>query len=110
MDFNKIVKWGKSALRVFKYKVRYRNQLKFDCSKSRKPVYFGKGVDISIDKDCSLQIGGGTYLSDNCRIVVMDSSNPAVIGSKNYFGIRHIFDGILLYFQERNSYQPAAAR
>ena len=24
--------------------------------------------------------------------------------------IRHIFDGILLYFQERNSYQPAAAR
>lgn len=58
MDFNKIVKWGKSALRVCKYKVKYRNQLKFDYSKNRKPVYFGKGVDISIDKDCSLQIGG----------------------------------------------------
>lgn len=26
-------------------------------------------------------------MSDNCRIVVMDSSNPAVIGSKNYFGM-----------------------
>ena len=58
MDFNKIVKWGKSALRVCKYKVKYRNQLKFDYSKNKKPVYFGKGVDISIDKDCSLQMGG----------------------------------------------------
>ena len=86
MNIYKLLKWGRSTLRIIKYKIKYNKQLRLDYSENTKPVYFGKNVKISIDKGCTLQIGGGTYLSDDCKIYVMDNSKCAVIGCHNYFG------------------------
>lgn len=81
----KLFKWGIAFLRTVFLKLKYGNKLTFDYSSNGKPVYFGRNVSVSMEKGCSLRIGGGTYISDNTKIIVMDSAS-VIIGTHNYFG------------------------
>lgn len=81
----KIVKWSLSLLRIILLKIKYRNRIIFNFSIHKKPIYIGKKVKIKIDECAKLKIGFGTYISNHCKIIVM---NDAIcnIGNFTYIG------------------------
>lgn len=62
----------RGVLKVVAYKVKYGKRLSLDFTKSKKPIYFGKGSKIIIGKDSKLKVSGGSYFSDYTYLSVQD--------------------------------------
>lgn len=81
----KILKWTFSFIRLVRYKIYYREKLKVNYTENKKPIYLGANVRININQGCIMEIGGGSYISDNCSFSVMDMGK-LIIGNRVYFG------------------------
>lgn len=82
MQFGKIAKWSAGLARVVYAKLKMGRKLTLP--KGGKPVYFGRGVRLSISKGGCLELERGVYIDDYCRIEVFENARVS-IGANCYF-------------------------